>query len=244
MTQQGFQENGFAVFPKTLADGEVDTICAIMDELEKTEPDHARGGKVFAARDVFARNEDLLRMASEGPLLSLACTLGGKAARPTKATFFDKRPEANWTLPLHQDLTITLQHQADVPGYTHWSTKAGVPHVQPPVRILESIVALRVHLDDCPIENGALEVVPGSHRIGRVSPATLRQMHLDGEAAACPAKAGDVLAMRPLLVHGSRKASVPRRRRVLHIEYCGVVLDAPLAWPDWKEGHRAHDHDP
>lgn len=47
------------------------------------------------------------------------------------------------------------------------------------------------------------------------------------------AELADVLAMRPLLVHGSCKARVPARRRVLHIEYCAGELDPPLRWPEW-----------
>jgi len=36
-------------------------------------------------------------------------------------------------------------------------TKAGVIHVQPPVEILASMPALRIHLDDCKEANGPAE---------------------------------------------------------------------------------------
>ncbi|MBX3176988.1 MAG: phytanoyl-CoA dioxygenase family protein [Candidatus Hydrogenedentes bacterium] len=228
-----FAVNGFVRVPGVVEAGLLNAISLELERVADHDKLHARGGSIYAARDVFAVNSRLLAMASEGPLLQLARELAGPEARATKATYFDKRPEANWTLPLHQDLTITVRNRAEVPGYTHWSVKAGVPHVQPPVALLQQIVALRLHLDDCPVENGALEVVPGSHRQGRIGASELRAMHLEGRAVACPAIAGDVLAMRPLLVHGSRKAVAPGRRRVLHIEYCAAALDAPLAWPDW-----------
>jgi len=235
MMDSNFKKHGYALFPGVLTRDAIEMIRKALGAEEACENDHARHGQVYALRDVFASHKDLLALASQGPLLTLARQLAGPGAHPTKATFFDKRPEANWTLPLHQDLTITVNQQADLPGYTHWSTKADVPHVQPPVEILESIVALRIHLDDCPVENGALEVVPGSHLRGRISPADLRAMHVNGEVVPCPAGAGDVLAMRPLLVHGSRKALVPKRRRVLHIEYAAVDLEPPLRWPMWGD---------
>lgn len=234
--QEDFNRSGYAVVPGVLNLTALDRLRSLLEALECEHGEHLRNGKTFAMRDVFADHPELLQIASAPPLLSLARLLAGPSARPTKATYFDKRPEANWSLPLHQDLTITVHAQAEVPGYTHWAIKAGVPHVQPPVRILEGIVALRLHLDDCPAENGALEVVPGSHRQGRISPADLRDMHTQGRAVVCPAGAGDVLAMRPLLVHGSSKARVPGRRRVLHVEYASIDLDAPLAWPVWSSG--------
>lgn len=230
-----FEAAGYVVVPGLLSDELIARLRDSLDGSEGRHREHSRAGKTFAVRDVFADAPELLQIASSEPLLSLARALAGPEARPTKATYFDKRPEANWSLPLHQDLTITVGCQAEVPGYSHWSVKAGVPHVQPPVGILEGIVALRIHLDECPVENGALEVVPGSHRQGRISAEELRAMYLEGMAIPCPAGLGDILAMRPLLVHGSSKATRPARRRVLHIEYATTPLDAPLTWPDWGE---------
>ncbi len=231
---EAFNQHGFLLCASGLTPDQLSKIAATLDADGAARPTHSRSNTVYAARDLFARLPALLRQAEEEPLVTLASKLAGTPVRPTKATFFDKRQGANWTLPLHQDLTITVAAQAEVAGYTHWSMKAGVPHVQPPVAILENIVALRIHLDDCPEENGALEVVPGSHRLGRINPEELRRMHCAGETVACPAAAGEVLAMRPLLVHGSRKSSIPARRRVLHIEYCGETLDSPLQWPVWN----------
>ncbi len=235
--QEEFNTAGYTLVSAVLDRPALDSLAALLGKMEFRHQDYSRLGKTFAMRDVFAEEPDLLRIAASSPLLTLAQSLAGYSARPTKATYFDKRPEANWSLPLHQDLTITVARQVDLPGYTHWSVKAGVPHVQPPVRVLEGIVALRIHLDDCPAENGALEAVPGSHQQGRISAAELREMHLEGRAIICPARAGDVLAMRPLLVHGSSKSRVPARRRVLHVEYATTELDAPLQWPLWSRLH-------
>ena len=230
---QQFEESGFTLFPDVFSEKTLSEICQHLESAPGTGAPHASVGQVYAIRDVFAQYPLMLELAAAAPLHDIPALLSGGQTRPTKATYFDKRPEANWTLPLHQDLTITLANHADIPGYTHWSVKAGAPHVQPPVSILESIVALRIHLDDCPVENGALEVVPGSHRYGRIGAPALREMSQSGAAVSCPAQKGDVLAMRPLLVHGSRKALAPVRRRVLHLEYCATRLAEPLRWPEW-----------
>jgi len=48
----------------------------------------------------------------------------------------------------------------------------------------------------------------------------------------CAARAGDILAMRPLLLHASSKSTQPARRRVLHVEYAASDLPGPFRWTD------------
>jgi hypothetical protein len=62
---------------------------------------------------------------------------------------------------------VLEQRRSEVP-LTSWFTKDGALFVQPPVAVLESLVALRVHLDDGGPESGTLRLVPGSHRFGRL----------------------------------------------------------------------------
>src|ERR1700682_60362 len=90
-------------------------------------------------------------------------------ALAVQCTLFDKSADKNWLVALHQDLTIPLRERVPDPECTGWSEKEGVIYVQPPVAVLESLVAVRAHLDDCGSESGPLRVVPRSHRDGRVS---------------------------------------------------------------------------
>lgn len=77
-------------------------------------------------------------------------------ARVVHGLYFDKHKDVNWKVSLHQDLTIAVRRQVDIQDYGPWSIKEGIPHVQPPVSILKSMLALRLHLDDTNEENGAL----------------------------------------------------------------------------------------
>ncbi|WP_395731340.1 phytanoyl-CoA dioxygenase family protein [Prosthecobacter sp.] len=149
---------------------------------------------------------------------------------PVRGIYFDKRPETNWLVAWHQDLTLALKEQVEVTGFGPWSVKEGVPHVQPPMQLLEQMLTARLHLDDTDSSNGALRVLSGTHRLGRLSAEAIQSCRETHEEVLCEAKAGDVLLMRPLLLHASSRSSSAGRRRVLHIEFAGFPLPAPLEW--------------
>jgi ectoine hydroxylase-related dioxygenase (phytanoyl-CoA dioxygenase family) len=153
--------------------------------------------------------------------------------RPVRAILFDKSPEVNWLVPWHQDLSLAVRERCDVPGFGPWSLKDGLPHVQPPAAWLEAMLTIRLHLDDAGKENGALRVLPGSHRRGKLDGETIARLRESIAEECIDAAAGDVFLMRPLLLHASGRSSSGRRRRVLHIEYCGLDLPDGLEWnPD------------
>lgn len=154
------------------------------------------------------------------------------APRPVRAIYFNKSPESNWLVTWHQDLTICVQKKMDVAGFGPWSVKDDVPHVQPPISLLENMVTLRLHLDDTDETNGALKVLPGSHARGRLAAADIHRWRHEHPERLCTARTGDVLLMRPLLLHASGRSASDKQRRVLHIEYAGYELPAGLRWAE------------
>jgi hypothetical protein len=149
---------------------------------------------------------------------------------PVRAIYFDKSAETNWLVPWHQDLTLALRAPATVPGFGPWSEKEGIPHVQPPVELLEQMLTVRLHLDDADETNGALRVLPGSHRLGRLTSPRIQELRSTGTEVLCSAAAGAALLMRPLLLHASGRSTSPRHRRILHLEY------AAFAYPQNSTG--------
>jgi len=147
-----------------------------------------------------------------------------------QCTLFNKSPTKNWLVALHQDLSIPVSNRVDGPECSGWSEKEGQMYVQPPASVLERLVAVRVHIDDCAAESGALRVVPHSHMDGRLEPSqaeALRQQH--GETVV-PVAQGGVLVMRPLLLHASSKATSATPRRVLHFVFGPPSLPLGLEW--------------
>jgi ectoine hydroxylase-related dioxygenase (phytanoyl-CoA dioxygenase family) len=166
-------------------------------------------------------------LAQHPKLLQFVHSVLGHHAFPFKATFFDKNPDANWLVPWHQDLTIPVDRQVEYPDWGPWSTKAGVLFVQPPTPILEKILAVRVHLDSCLPNNGALKVLPKTHQIGRLSSEHITALRQQIPVHTCAVNAGGLVLMRPLLLHASSKSTLASHRRVIHFEYAVQQLPDP-----------------
>lgn len=147
-----------------------------------------------------------------------------------QCTLFDKTQEKNWLVAFHQDIVIPVQARVVHPSLGVWSTKEGQLYVQAPVQLLETLLAVRIHIDDCGAENGPLRVVPSSHRYGYVTDAAAKMLRRDFGELTCTGSAGSALFMRPLLLHASSKAAVPSRRRLLHFVFGPASPGYGLAW--------------
>ncbi|MEM7147216.1 MAG: phytanoyl-CoA dioxygenase family protein [Verrucomicrobiota bacterium] len=218
------EEDGFAVTEDVMP---ATTVEALREETDPLlEESRARGG----ARNVLERSACLRAEAEDGVAARFAKRVLGPGARPTKLTVFNKSPDANWLIRWHQDSTITVRERRETPGFVGWSVKEGVVHVHPPAEVLEGVLALRLHLDDTPVDNGALRVLPGSHRFGLLSRDAIQEKRGEITEETCEVLSGGMMLMRPLLLHASAKASVPRNRRVLHFEYSAAALPGGLEW--------------
>ena len=217
----GFEEEGFTWYR-----GAVDALgLAALEVPFAGMLDGRPGGRVFD----FPGEDPAVRAVAT-PLLAVAQRLGGQGVRPVRVLAFDKTPEHNWGLTWHQDRSIAVKERIEAPGFRHWNVKRGVLHVEPPLAILETMFSLRLHLDDCGEDNGPLRVLPGSHRLGRVRKDEVAERAERAKAVPCLAAAGDVLAVKALVIHASPPATAPHRRRVLHVDYAEEMLPTGLQW--------------
>ncbi|MEJ7813176.1 MAG: phytanoyl-CoA dioxygenase family protein [Gemmatimonadaceae bacterium] len=216
--------DGFTIWPGELSQLEADVLLGELEPLARAAD--GRGG----VRHLLRRSLGVRRLASSGPIRALAEAILGPHCVAVRAILFDKTPAANWKVAWHQDVTVAVRVRRPAPGFGPWSEKEGVTHVQAPAEVLEGMVALRVHLDDCGPDNGPVRVVPGSHRAGRLSAEAAKSWQARAAPVECLAARGGVLAMRPLLLHASSPARVPAHRRVVHIEYAEGPLPGGLEW--------------
>ncbi|HEX8252909.1 MAG TPA: phytanoyl-CoA dioxygenase family protein [Thermoanaerobaculia bacterium] len=225
-----FESDGFAIADIVLADHQCAHLAASLPVVSGT----ARGG----VRNLISHPTVRALLAHER-LGTYLWSVVGRQLVAVKATLFDKTADANWRVQWHQDRTIAVKERLDVAGYGPWSTKSGALHVEAPQEVLAQMLAIRVHLDACGIDNGPLRVIAGSHLRGKLSDDDLQQFVSDAETQELQVPRGGLLLMRPLLVHASSAARAPEHRRVLHIEFAPVEAISPLKWQESVVLHRA-----
>ena len=221
---QSFVNDGYAVIPNMLTSLDADQIALAINGILGDRAGTRRLLDIPWCNELADRLADEPRLREYLPDNALA----------VQCTLFAKTAESNWLVSLHQDLSIPVAERVESSECSGWSQKQGDTFVQPPISVLETVLAVRLHLDDTDERNGALCVVPGSHRLGRLS----------SDAATCARNArgqyvvsvpkGGAMIMRPLLLHASSKSSAALPRRVLHFVYGPPALPEGLRWPPRK----------
>ncbi len=227
--REDLDRNGFAVVPRLIDRHEVrDLLRAASSAHDENAVRRSSG--VYAIRNLLTVVPAVAELSYSPKVIGIARVMLGPDSIPVKGTLFDKTPNANWLVPWHQDLTICVNRRVDADGYGPWTTKAGVVNVQPPVFVLERMLAIRVHLDDCNTRNGALKILPGSHTRGRLSAEQITALKGEIAPITCEVESGGAVFMKPLVVHASSPAHDPRHRRVIHIDFAAVDLPPGLSW--------------
>jgi hypothetical protein len=149
-----------------------------------------------------------------------------------QCSVFEKSAARNWLVPVHQDLSIPVAGRVADPALSGWSLKEGVQFVRAPAEVLAQLVAVRLHLDPCGIDDGPLRVVPGSHLHGVLSDDDALALRDAVGETVCLAPIGSALVMRPLLLHASSKGNGTGLRRVLHFVFGPRQLPHGLAWSE------------
>lgn len=210
--------NGFSVVESIFDAAEVQRTIDKLESAIAADSDSSikSRGKVYAARNLIDSIPDIQSCFNAAPLVELLTADLSARFGLVRVLYFDKPSDRSWYLPWHKDLTIAVKDNT-LPT-THFSKptrKAGVDHVEASENLLKNMMTLRIHLDDVTTSNGPLEVIPGSHATGKTVQPTSQ------EAVKILVKAGDVLAMRPMISHASGHTDPEGnlRRRILHLEF-------------------------
>ena len=221
--------DGFALIAGVLSaaqveDARIACATALAQEANADSVLAGRSGPAYGARNLlqlWPACVDLLRLE---PLATILKNVLGASAGVVRGLYFDKPPGHSWALPWHRDLTIAVKQPGHLGVFRKPTHKAGVPHVEASQDLLAAMLTVRIHLDEMTPANGPLRVVPGSHERGPKQ-----------AAVTVTSAAGDVLLMRPLVLHASGHCApdYAGHRRIVHLE-CAPQRDLP-------DGYEWHD---
>ena len=218
--------SGFALYPGAVAEPELVRLLDACSPTAETKQSRHPSGATYGIRGLLWSSTNLRSELDHSGVSAIARAAIGQAAFPVDAIFFDKQSDANWSVPGHQDRQMPVDIESVVPK----SIRNGIAYAEPSVQTLSALVALRIHFDGVGSDGGALEVVPGSHRRGVLGPEAIRETPL-AEYRPCAAARGDILVLRPLLLHRSGRLVGANHRRVLHVVYAS---EQPPDGARWK----------
>ena len=162
------QELGYQVIDQVFDMEEVEEIIELIESNTKINFNHRNNRGLFAIREFLHEYPYVLKVLREHRRLKDLIRSFGKDYKVIRSIYFDKPPKANWIVNWLQDLTINVKEKIAQPEFKHWRLVDNRVVVQPPKAYLESIITIRIHLDDCDQDNGALQVIPKSHKNGIV----------------------------------------------------------------------------
>jgi hypothetical protein len=223
--------DGYAWVRRAFAPDRVSEVLRRLEDVLREKPNDpsvlaGTSGPAYGMRN-------LLRLWPDVPTLltgisdELRAVLGPDAA-VVRGLYFDKPPGHSWALPWHRDYTIAVKEHRPSALFAKPTVKAGVPHLEAPESLLARMLTVRIHLDAMTDDNGPLRVVPGSHRTSGELTEDAVTLHCD---------AGDVLLIRPLVLHasGHTRPGTDRHRRLIHLECAGSrELPDGLEWDRYE----------
>ncbi|HEY8897891.1 MAG TPA: phytanoyl-CoA dioxygenase family protein [Niastella sp.] len=225
------QETGFAIIENVFTAEEVTAIVETINSIDTSGPAFRKTSDLFAIRRFVKEVPAISPLVFNSRLRAIIDELFGPDYFLVKSIYFDKPEQSNWFVAYHQDLTISVDEKKQVAGFDQWTVKNNQFAVQPPVTLLENIFTIRIHLDDTDENNGALKIVPGSHRKGIYRPETI-DWNKEQEVV-CKVQSGGIMIMRPLLLHASNRTTNNNKRRVIHLEFSNQLLPGELQWAEY-----------
>lgn len=165
--QTQMDEQGYLLLDAVYTAAETEAIASAIAAADASGSAFRKSDAVFAVRRLLQEVPGMAALLFTPRLKKILSDYGPPQAFVSKSIYFDKPGRSNWFVAYHQDLTVSLLERPDKePGWGPASAKDGYYAVQPPAALLEQNLTIRIHLDDTDESNGALRVIPGTHRQG------------------------------------------------------------------------------
>lgn len=206
------EKQGYEIVPDIFSSNIVDKLLRQI----QSNP-HNEG---FGVRDFLPNNPEVVQILQKTPRLTALLKSKLAEAICVRSIYFDKPPKANWVVGWHQDLTMNLNSTPEGKGWKNTRRIDERVVSQAPIHFLKAMVTVRIHLDDTDGANGALRVLPGSHRRGVIRNYSPSPEEVMKRTVECHVPRGGVMLLKPLTLHASRRTvDTNASRRVIHLEF-------------------------
>jgi ectoine hydroxylase-related dioxygenase (phytanoyl-CoA dioxygenase family) len=193
---ESFQRDGFVIFEDAVDRAELDALVAALAPYEAERP---MGRNAFEGQ----RSQRVYSLAGKGqPFLRLA-------EHPRVIALLDRLLMPNYLLSTHQSIRLHPGEQRQA-----WHTDDAF-YFAPRPHALPLAVSVIWAIEDFTEENGATEVIPGSHRWGLDHPDTR-----DHDTATATMRAGSAIVFDAALWHRGGPNRTSGTRLAISPQYC------------------------
>ena len=221
---------------KSLRDG----ILAFESRASKDEKSFVyQGDHLWAIWNLYELAPSLMRLAIAPDAFRLTADYLREPAHFCRATMMKKAAGGTATVDWHQDTSAAVER--DLGDADSSGIRDGVPHRRVSSDVLNRMLVARINVEPQYADGGCLQVVPGSHKWGKIPPDEVKQRVAKSEPMLCPVPAGSILFYRPLLAHASgpnTRTDPNQQRRVIHNEFRATSTrpSEQVDWFPWKHG--------
>jgi hypothetical protein len=129
--QQDVDLNGFSIVPQFLDSDEIDSLLAAISDVQEDDSVRRRGG-VYAIRNLLGVVPAITLLAASAKVTRLVRSVLGETVFAVRGILFDKTANANWLVPWHQDLTISVKENSPYQALGHGQLKQECLTSRPP----------------------------------------------------------------------------------------------------------------
>lgn len=245
-----FWEDGYLILPDMLSEADVMTLGGSLDVLDEwiqthDHPDFVREPESVNSDRMVIRKITNIHLHGGAPwhelmerdeVLDLFEDLIGPDIAFHHSKAMMKPPHEGSVKPWHQDLPEGFVSPTEADRLRPLGTDLKPENVP--------VVAIQYYVDDSTLDNGCIQVVPGSHRRGLFEDPLDESLIDPTEVVPAEIIAGGALLFHCLTYHHSAPNTSPRWRRGTVFEYMaptvGVELDdsgkGNLGWGTWLRG--------
>lgn len=213
-----FERDGYLAVENVLTDAEVQELRASADRLQahaagltdstdrfllKAFGDDGGGRILQQVAEPHELGSEWMTLARDRRILDVVEALIGPNIMLYYSMFMMKPPRQGFAAPWHQDFAFFVHNRA-------------------------RLLACQVYIDDSTLENGCVNVVPGSHKLGLLNHFRGDSFadHVQGDvsefdarAVPVPMRAGGMLIWHALTLHASAPNRSEKPRRAIVFEY-------------------------
>ena len=130
MQNLSIDKNGIEIISGLVSPEQINSIISQVNDCDESMPKHG-------VRNAEKKFSSINQLINSKNILDAAHSLLGKPPQLVRVIYFDKTPDKNWLVTLHQDKTVALNHKLSLEGWGPWTVKDKTHHVQPPINVFK-----------------------------------------------------------------------------------------------------------